>query len=135
MGRYAPIEKSEIMACVDQGMTRDKMQEFFGVNRYFMQKELARHGINLKVVSAGKRVCRPKKASELYNPFADDDDDLEEDFDPDSIPLEEIDPKQLTILEQAILKLGDRVRTTSTGYYMDRTPVSVDTIIREAGLV
>jgi hypothetical protein len=132
MAKYAPISKEEIESCIQQGMTREKMIEFFGVNRYFMQKELARHGINLKNVrrNGPKKVNRKK--SELYDPFPEDD--LPDDFDPDTVPLDQIDPSQLTILEQAILKLGDRVSEKSTGYFMDRVPVSVDTIIKEAGL-
>ncbi len=132
MAKYEPISKEEIESCIEQGMTREKMIEFFGVNRYFMQKELARHGINLKKVGRTSPKKVKRKKSDLYDPFPDDE--LPDDFDPDEVPMDQIDPSQLTVLERAMMKLGDRVKEKSTGYFMDRIPVSVSAIIAEAGL-
>ncbi|TFZ81649.1 hypothetical protein [Candidatus Macondimonas diazotrophica] len=108
------------------------MIEFFGCSRHHMKMELARHGINLKhrTCSIRRTVRKPK----LYNPWSEDEDDLPDDFDPDDIPIERISVCQLTQLERAILILGDRVRTTPDGYFLDRTPVSVQRLLKEAGL-
>lgn len=133
MAKFPPIEKKAIETCVAEGMTRDAMMTFFGCSRHHMQNELRRHGINLRNRSKECRAVYGRRKARPWDTI-DDDDDLPDDFDPDSVPLNEIDEGQLTVLEIAQLRLGERLVEKPTGYFLDRLPVSVDKILKEAGL-